>query len=174
MHLKAVAFDLGHTLMDEERDADVPLEARALHLMPGAFEAVSQIDLPLAIWANTRVAVEADVRSWLTRARLSERFRWVITSVDAGARKPEPAFFRYALGRCGLGQEDVLFVGNQLNADIAGAARVGIRTVWLSDAAYRSQDDRPCDARPAYTIRTLHELPALIRHVGRGERWIAC
>jgi HAD superfamily hydrolase (TIGR01509 family) len=62
-------------------------------------------------------------------------FVWVITSVDAGARKPAPEFFQYALGRCGLAKEDVLFVGNPLNADIAGGEAFGIRTVWLCGPA---------------------------------------
>jgi FMN phosphatase YigB (HAD superfamily) len=59
----------------------------------------------------------------------------------------------------------VLFVGNQLNTDIAGAEAFGIRTVWLSGPAYRSDDDAPCDASPTYTIRTLDDLPALLRRV---------
>ena len=62
MPLKAVAFDLGHTVMDERRDGDVPLDVRPVHMMPGASEVLPQIALPLALWANTRVATETDVR----------------------------------------------------------------------------------------------------------------
>ena len=162
--MKAVAFDLGHTLMDELRDLHVPIEARPVHLMPGVSEALRKFSLPLAVWANTRVARAADVRAWLDRAGLPV-FRWVITSTDAGARKPSPDFFRYALEHCGLTTEDVLFVGNQLNTDVAGAEAFGIRTVWLSGRAYRSPDDVACDARPTYTIETLHDLPALVRQL---------
>src|SRR3954467_6929325 len=120
MPLKAVAFDWGHTVMDECRDRDVPLEVRPVHLMPGVSEVLPQIALPLALWANTRVASETDVRGWLERAGLGALFRWVITSVDARARKPAAQFFHYALARCELAREDVLFVGNQLNTDISG------------------------------------------------------
>jgi FMN phosphatase YigB (HAD superfamily) len=93
MRLKAVAFDWGHTVMDECRDRDVPLEVRPVHLMPGVAEVLPQIALPLALWANTRIASETAVRGWLERAGLSALFRWVVTSVDAGARKPAPQFF---------------------------------------------------------------------------------
>ena len=55
-------------------------------------------------------------------------------------------FFDYALARCGCAPDDVLFIGNQLNTDIAGANRARIRSVWLAGDAYRSDDDRPCDA----------------------------
>ena len=165
MPVKAVAFDWGHTVMDECRDRDVPLDVRPVHLMPGAAEALPQIALPMALWANTRGATERDIRGWLERADLSRVFRWVITSVDAGARKPAPQFFHYALKRCGLAREDVLFVGNQLNTDILGAEALGIATVWLSGSAYRSADDAPCAATPTYTIRTLNDLPALLQRL---------
>ena len=162
--LKIIAFDFGHTLMNEHIDRQLPIDVRPVHLMPG-LNALSKINVPFALWANTRTAREADVRSWLDRAGLGSRFQWVITSVDAGARKPSPAFFQYALDRCGVAADDVLFVGNQLNTDVAGAEACGIRTVWLSDAAYRSPDDEPCDARPTFTIPTLHELPTLLQRL---------
>jgi FMN phosphatase YigB (HAD superfamily) len=162
MPLKAVAFDWGHTLMDERRDEHIPLDARPVHLMPGVADVLPQLTLPLAVWANTRVVGEAAVRDWLDRARLGP-FHWVITSVEAGARKPAPEFFQYALGRCGLTRDDVLFVGNQLNSDIAGGEAFGIRTVWLGGPAYRSLDDVLCGASPTHTIETLHSLPALVR-----------
>jgi HAD superfamily hydrolase (TIGR01493 family) len=169
MPLKAIAFDWGHTLMDERRDAEISLDTRPIHLMPGVVETLDQLDLPLALWANTRVAVEADAREWLERAGIARFFRWVITSVDAGARKPAPGFFEFALTRCGLAPDDVLFVGNQLNADVAGGESFGIRTVWFSGAEYRSADDRPVDCTPSYTIATLSELPALLRELRRPE-----
>jgi len=163
--VRAIAFDLGHTLMDERADAHIPIETRPAHLMPGVAEVLPQLPVPLALWANTRVATEKDVRAWLRRAELEQLFQWVVTSVDAGVRKPAPAFFEHALRVCDLRKDDVLFVGNQLNTDVAGAESFGIRMVWLSGSAYRSSDDAPSDARPTYTIETLRELPALVKRL---------
>ena len=160
--VKVLALDWGHTLMDERRDRNVPLDDRPAHLMPGVREALGAIALPLAVWANTREGDERHVRAWLTRAGLGGVFSWVITSTDAGARKPSARFFAYALTRCGCSAEDVLFVGNQLNTDVAGANGVGIRSVWLAGEAYRSDDDRPSDAKPTYTIQGLIDLPGLL------------
>ena len=167
MTLGLIAFDLGHTLMREGADTDVPIERRPIHLMPGVQDALGALVQPLALWANTREAREPEVRAWLARAGLAQRFHWVVTSVDAGHRKPAPEFFADALGHCGIAKEQILFVCNQLNTDVAGADAFGIRTVWLSDAAYRSQDDAACDARPTYSIPTLIELPHLIRDLAR-------
>jgi FMN phosphatase YigB (HAD superfamily) len=163
MPVKAIAFDWGHTVMDERRDEQFPLESRPIHLMPGVADVLPQLPLPLVLWANTHDADEADVRRWLDRAGLGALFSRVITSTDAGVRKPVQQFFAYALTRCGLTTADSLFVGNQMNTDIAGGEAFGTRTVWLSGAAYRSVDDAPCDAKPTYTIETLYSLPALVR-----------
>jgi FMN phosphatase YigB (HAD superfamily) len=169
MLLKAIAFDWGHTLMDERRDEHLSLGVRPIHLMPGVLEVLPQLTFPLAVWANTRVAREADVRGWLDRAGLGPLFHWVITSVDAGARKPSPEFFEYALARCGLTKDGVLFVGNQLNTDITGGEAFGIRTVWLCGFAHRSLDDRNCNAKATFTIETLFGLPELTQRLQASQ-----
>jgi ribonucleotide monophosphatase NagD (HAD superfamily) len=62
----------------------------------------------------------------------------------------------------------VIFIGNQLNTDIRGANRYGIKCVWLSGRAHRSPDDTPNDpivlsqARPTHVIQSLDQLPALL------------
>ncbi len=162
MPLRAIAFDWGHTLMDERFDAHLPLDVRPVHLMPGVARVLPRLWLPLAVWANTRDSGAEGVRKWLRRASLDRFFDWVITSVEAGARKPSAEFFRHALAQCGVANDEVLFVGNQLNTDIAGAAASGIRSVWLSGAVYRSVDDGPSAATPTYAIKSLDELVPLV------------
>jgi hypothetical protein len=44
MVIKAVAFDFGHTLIDERKDDNVPLASRPIHLMP---EVCEVLPLPL-------------------------------------------------------------------------------------------------------------------------------
>jgi FMN phosphatase YigB (HAD superfamily) len=168
---RAIAFDWGHTLMNERRHVDVTLDTRAVHVMPDVLDVLPRLSLPLAIWANTRTAREVDVRMWLARAGIEQFFAWVVTSVDAGARKPAARFFEFALANCALTKDDVLFVGNQLNTDVRGGEAFGIRTAWLSGAAYRSADDDEHDGSTAsYTIERLRELPALLEQIKAGNR----
>jgi FMN phosphatase YigB (HAD superfamily) len=81
--------------------------------------------------------------------------------MDAGIRKPAPEFFDFALAKCGLSKDEVLFAGNQLNTVIRGEELYGIPTVWRSGHRYRSagQTLSPKDVRPTYRIRTLGQLP---------------
>ena len=79
MVIKAVAFDFGHTLIDERKDGTVPLESRTIHLMPEVCEVLPFLSLPLAVWANTHTATEAELRQWLDRAGIARFFAWVVT-----------------------------------------------------------------------------------------------
>jgi putative hydrolase of the HAD superfamily len=165
--LTAIALDFGHTLIDERINILTIAQHQEAHLMPGVRDALAELTLPVAIWANTRAANADDLRRWLQRAGLAAHVTWVVTSVDAGARKPAREFFDYALRLMQMTPEEVLFVGNQRNTDIAGGEAFGIRTVWLSADAYRSGDDARCDAQPSFTIATLADLPTLVARVNR-------
>jgi len=167
--LKAVIFDLGHTVMDELQYREVPLRSRPAALMPGVENVLPRIAAKMGIWANTRRAKEAGVRRWLARAGVSHYFTWVVTSVQAGHRKPDPRFFAYALRRCSLEKDEILFVGNQLNTDVEGAFRFGIASVWISGARFRSPDDAgtATGVKPTYTIAGPEELPGLVRKLQR-------
>ena len=68
MQLKAIALDWGHTVMDENQDTEIPLDLRPIHVMPGVLEVLPDLAFPLALWANTRLAKQSDVRAWLERA----------------------------------------------------------------------------------------------------------
>jgi putative hydrolase of the HAD superfamily len=163
--LKMVTFDLGNAILDEERDREVELSVRPAFPMPGVMDALPQIRLPMGIWANTTAATVDDVRQWLNRAALDHFFSCIVTSTDAGYRKPDRRPFVHALATCGCRADEVLFVGNQLNSDIAGANACGILSVFLTDHVYRSRDDTKVDTKPTYNIGTLKELPELLARI---------
>jgi HAD superfamily hydrolase (TIGR01509 family) len=159
--VKAVAFDFGQTLVDE-RFADDQIQ-----LMPGVRELLPQIGHPMGVWANTRTANELEIRRLLKIAGIEQYFASVVTSVDAGFRKPAPEFFQFALAKGDFEKETTLFVGNQLNTDVAGAERFGIRTAWLSAVEFRSDDETMTldDARPSFIVSDMTQLLGLLREI---------
>lgn len=169
MLLKAVAFDIGHTLIDERIDA--ASFVKPVRLMPHVREVLPQIDLPIAAWSNTKTAREADVRNLLEAAGIAHFFTWIITSIDAGSRKPAPEFFQFALQTCGFSATEVVFVGNQLNTDVRGGLQCQIRTVWVSGEEYRSPEETSTikDVCPEFAINSLAELPDLLRRLRAGD-----
>jgi ribonucleotide monophosphatase NagD (HAD superfamily) len=64
-----------------------------------------------------------------------------------------------------------VFVGNQLNTDIAGGREYGIRTVWLSGCAYRSADETLSvhNIRPTHRIHTLGQIPSLLESLYKAK-----
>jgi len=166
--IRAVIFDFGHTIMDELSYREVPLRSRPVRIMPGVLDALPQITISKGIWANTRRAGESGIRHWLRRGHIEQHFKWVVTSVDAGHRKPDRRFFEFALRQCGLQKDEVLYVGNQLNTDIKGACEYGIQNVWLAGREYRSPDDTLSidSIEPGHIIAGLRDLPALVSSLG--------
>lgn len=55
----------------------------------------------------------------------------VLTSAEAGARKPAVAIFERALGLAGVGAGEAIHVGDSIDADVAGAEGAGIEPVLI-------------------------------------------
>jgi HAD superfamily hydrolase (TIGR01509 family) len=68
------------------------------------------------------------VRAELSRLGVAQLLDVIVMSGDVGARKPDPAIFRYALERLGVEPEHALMVGDSVPNDIAGAKALGMRT----------------------------------------------
>ena len=59
----------------------------------------------------------------------------VVTSAQAGARKPHPRIYRHTLERCRAAPDRALFVGDTLYADVEGPVAYGMPAVhvWRED-----------------------------------------
>jgi putative hydrolase of the HAD superfamily len=95
-----------------------------------------------------KIAVVALDR-WIPRAYISS---------EVGARKPDPRFFCHALAELGCEPHVAVMVGDSLPHDIAGAAALGIRTVWVN----RQGQEPLADVKPDATVQDLHGLANLL------------
>jgi putative hydrolase of the HAD superfamily len=107
-----------------------------------------QRGLRLVVVSNWDVSLH-DV---LARAGLTALLDGVVTSAEAGARKPSPAIFEQALRIAGVPAPEAIHVGDTLDEDVAGARAAGISPVLLR------RDGGP-GASDVMTIATLAELP---------------
>ncbi len=70
----------------------------------------------------------------LKRAGLLSYFKEVFTSEDVGYAKPDKRFFEHVYEKLGRPKkEEVLVIGDSLNADIRGGKGFGFKTCWISD-----------------------------------------
>jgi putative hydrolase of the HAD superfamily len=85
----------------------------------------------------------------------------VVTSAQAGARKPHPRIFEHTLARCGVTAGETLFVGDTFGPDVEGPVAMGMRAlhVWRDDV----EGDPP--PLPAGAVRAP-DLRAVLRLTG--------
>ena len=67
----------------------------------------------------------------LTKLGLLSCFDGVVISSDVGAKKPDAAIFEHLLSKYGLRPETCVMVGNDPEADMAGAAAVGMAGLYI-------------------------------------------
>lgn len=83
-----------------------------------------------------------------------------ISAADIGFLKPHPAIFQHALDCLEVDPDEAVFVGDDFEADIVGAKRVGMRSVLRINR--RSEPNLRRDIAPDASIHSLTELPALL------------
>lgn len=83
--------------------------------------------LALVVVSNWDVSLHAV----LGRLGVTPMLDGVVTSAEAGARKPSAAIFERALGLAGVGGGDAIHIGDSLEEDVAGARAAGIEPVLL-------------------------------------------
>lgn len=103
----------------------------------------------------------ADVQfTKLQAAGLLSFFDEVVTSCRAKAAKPQPAAFRALLRYIGSHAHGCLMVGDNLEADVRGAERVGMQGLWFNP----HQSPVPQgDSLPVCQIDCLRLLPVYLQ-----------
>jgi HAD superfamily hydrolase (TIGR01450 family) len=76
--------------------------------------------------------------------------------------KPQPHFFQAILARLGVRPEEAVLVGDNLESDVAGAKRVGIKTILTLTGVVRKSDlsELPETQTPDWVVNDLLELLA--------------
>ena len=92
------------------------------------------------------------------RIGIGRHFDFVVTPAEAGAAKPDPAIFELALNAAGAPPGSVVHVGDDPVRDVAGAAALGLRTVWMNPEGRPWPDQ----ARPDAEIRALDALVPVV------------
>jgi len=143
--LRAVADDF--TLLRDER----------VYAFPGALEALHRFrnrGLRLTLVTNGSSEMQ---RAKIDRFELEPLFEAILVEGEWGAGKPEPSIFQEALRRLGhLEAEDAWMVGDNLEADIAGAQAIGLHAVWNDHRRKGLPETTP--VRPDRIIHHLREL----------------
>jgi putative hydrolase of the HAD superfamily len=80
--------------------------------------------------------VEQAMNDTLARLKLDSWLDIIVTSLDAGAGKPQPEIFLEALKRAGVAADEALYVGDQYRVDVLGARGAGIKGILIDRTGY--------------------------------------
>ena len=102
---------------------------------------------------------EDQFRPLWERIGLGPHFDAVTTSEEARSCKPHPGIYHHALGKAGdMAPEEVVFVGDSVEYDVAGAKALGMTTVLITEGP--SQVDGVAD--PDHVIEAIPELLPIV------------
>ncbi len=92
------------------------------------------------------------------------------SSEEAKSCKPDPQIFYYALEKSGLDKDEILFVGDSLEHDIAGSHAVGMRSAQIIEKGVVTPltEGLEVTAEPTFKINQLSELISLIEGSNNG------
>ncbi len=127
--------------------------------MPGVSEMLSSLyslGIKTAVISNLTMSGKG-LSERISRLIPESKMEFVITSGDYMFRKPDPMIFRLAIKKSGLAPEKIWFCGDNPNADIEGAAGVGIFPVWYDSSIECPYRDKEREVQPSCNM--LH-----IRH----------
>lgn len=129
-------------------------------LLPGAEQfcrELSGLGVTLAIATNGLPAAQ---RGRYLRTGLDRYIPHLFISMELGAQKPMPAFFRRVLEELGVSDpSQVVMVGDGLGTDILGGNRAGLDTIWYNPQGLPLTGS----ARPTHTAASYGEILSLLR-----------
>ena len=151
--------ELGLGTMPEEffrRVADLFLVTSNWHVFPDTYPALDGL--------KARGLILGVVSNWvwtlpelLHSLELVSHFNFIVASSRVGYEKPHAGIFEHALELAGVGPDDVIHVGDNVNADVNGALGVGIQPVLIDR---RGVVEDPPPGIPV--IKSLEELLPIV------------
>ncbi len=91
-------------------------------------------------------------------------FDHIIISGAFGKGKPDPSIFEHALQRVGIHKEQALMVGDNLQTDVLGASRIGMKSVWIN-----RENKEQKDIVPDFEISHLEEMFPILTSLDKND-----
>jgi putative hydrolase of the HAD superfamily len=156
--LDALGWDVSSAAIERVADAYTDTKERAVAPLGDAIPVVHHLrnrGYALALLTNGGSEFQ---RRKIRRYELESLFDVILIEGEWGVGKPHPSVFREAMRRLNVAPGEAWMIGDNYEADVVGAANVGIRGVWLHHG--RRLPDGP--VTPLHTIGHVRELLSLL------------
>lgn len=134
--IRLILSEFGVPLAGEDLDYAVRTYTdsyeESMRPVPGCLEVLNELrskNIPIGVITNNpRDGQEQKLRS----CGIDDYVSVLVASGDLGYSKPDPRIFQYTINKMGVSLKDSIMVGDTLEADILGAMRSGIKSIWLN------------------------------------------
>lgn len=170
--VKAVFLDSGDTLIDEDSqvfvEGELVLQANPI---PGGDRLVSELKKRGYLVALVADGLTESFENVHKAMGFWDDFDMRSISEEVGVHKPDPKMFLTAVDGLGLTEADhagCVMVGNNLERDIAGANRLGMRSVWISWTKNYPTEPANEAEKPDFEIKLPHQLLDVLDAINAG------
>lgn len=160
-------YDLIAELVDDRSRRETAFETLFAHFAkPGNWRCFDDVAATLRFLKSRGLmlllASNFDQRLHAVKAGLRELdlIDSVVVSSEVGWRKPSANFFRDVSLHAGCEPGEILFVGDDLSADVIGSSQCGMHAVWLKRFPNVAANANPPESFPAaaFKVQQLQEL----------------
>jgi len=122
------------------------------------------LDLLRALHRNYKLGIVTNfpipkcVWKLLDKFGLRDFFDVILISSEINRRKPSLEIFRIALRNLGVDASEAVFVGDQVNSDVQGAKKAGMKSILVE----RRPNGKTTHVEPDIVIENLKELQAVL------------
>ena len=140
-HLTLLEFQVDDRDLAEKIGEDyTSISPRLVNLFPNAIEVLEYLskDYDLHIITNGFKEVQT-VK--LASSGMDKFFNKVVTSEEAGVKKPDIKIFKYALEKAGANSGNSIMIGDDYEVDIVGAQNVGLDQAYFNPNGLESRNN---------------------------------
>ncbi len=123
-------------------------------LFPEVHETLSYLKPKYGLHVLTNGFADVQYRK-LNRSGLERYFQHIITSEEAGAHKPSPWIFNYALKKIGVPAHQCLMVGDDPAVDLIGARDAGMDQMFVNFDHIKQEETFTFEVDHLSLLRTL-------------------
>ena len=131
---------------------------QGLRLLPGAAQLLQEANCHCTcLITNGETQIQTEKLRLLS---LRGYFNHILISEEFGSSKPDLAIFQHALKLTKSQPHQAIMIGNNIPTDIAGAANLGITTIWVNLHNWKAPH---CYKRPDYEVPDPEGASELLR-----------
>jgi HAD superfamily hydrolase (TIGR01509 family) len=130
--------------------------------MPEALAGLHDLGLRLGCVSNAFMGAST-LHQIMVERGLGQHLEMTISSCEFGYRKPHPSIYEAAVREMRLAPQEIIFVGDRVEQDVVGPAKLGMRTVLTLQ--YRQEDPKLAEIEPDAVIHHLSELVAVVERM---------